>query len=80
MSIFLNVVVSGLQVPAPGFSVSDARELATNISTGQDLPADDAEETAKAVQDQQMEPASGTPESTENGEVSVKTQPTHEGA
>lgn len=80
MSIFLNVVVGGLQVPAPGLSVTDARELATNI-TGQDLPVDDTEEMAKAVQFQQKGPALSTPESIENGEApNVKTQPTQEGA
>lgn len=79
MNFFLSVVVNGLQIPAPGLSVAEARDIATNNSTGQELPAK-AEELAKAVQSQQKEPAVSTPESIENGEVSVKTQPTQEGA
>lgn len=78
MSMFTDFVVNGLLLPAPGLTVSEARDMATNI-TGQDLPAQ-AEEMAKAVQSQQKEPAISTPESIENGEVSVKTQPTLKGA
>ena len=80
MNSFLRVVVNGLQLPAPGLTVSEARDRATAKNIGPDLPAE-AEEKAQAVQDQQTGPAESTPESTENGEATnVKTQPTQEGA
>jgi hypothetical protein len=81
MSSMLRVVVNGLQLPARGLTVAEARALAMlQKHTGRELPAK-AEEAAKAVQDQQTGPAESTPESTENGEAAhVKTQPTQEGA
>jgi hypothetical protein len=80
MNNILRVVVNGLQFPAPGLSVAEARDRVTKQNIGQELPADNAEEMAKAVQHQQTEPAKSTPESNENGAINVKTQPTQEGA
>jgi hypothetical protein len=51
----IRTVVNGLQIPANGLSIAEAR--------------------AKAVSQINGEPVSNTPESTENGEESVKTQP-----
>lgn len=51
----VRTVINGLQIPARGMSMAEAR--------------------AKAVSQIYGEPVSNTPESTENGEESVITQP-----
>lgn len=83
MNSFLHVICNGLQIPAPGLTVAEARIKAEKGKkkkhSGPEVPAQ-ADDAAKAVQSQQKEPAISTPESIENGEVSVKTQPTQEGA